>query len=108
MWRIKGIWGLMSDADEQFKRWGTEGKYLAGCEAKDDAIAPVNWALWRKPSQTYVVVTCTQESYGQVFNYILNEYLPDQGYEVIGAIHEYYPQDTEKGKLYLYFPIEKN
>lgn len=81
---------------------------MAGCEVKDDAIAPMNWTLWRIPSQTYVVVTCIQESYGQTFNFILNEYLPDKGYEVIGAIHEYYLQNTEKGKLHLYFSIEKN
>lgn len=107
--RIAGIWGLMSDVNEQFKRWGTEGKYLAGCEVKDDAIAPAEgWTLWRVPAQTYVAVSCTQESYGEAFSYILNEYCPEKGYELIGAIHEYYPIDVEQGVLQLYFPIEKD
>lgn len=105
--KIAGIWGLMSDVDEQFKRWGTEGKYLAGCEVRDEAAAPADWTLWRVPSQTYVVAACTYESYGQVFDFVLNQYLPDEGYKVIGAVHEYYPQAAEKGTLQLYFPIEK-
>lgn len=103
--RITGIWGLMSDISEQYKRWGTEGKYLAGCEVKDDATAPIGWTLWRVPTQTYVAISCTQETYGEAFDYILNKYLPEKGYEVIGAIHEYYPTDAEQGALHLYFPI---
>jgi predicted transcriptional regulator YdeE len=106
--KLVGIWGLMSDVSEQFKRWGTEGKYLAGSEVKDDVVAPLDWTLWRVPTQTYVVISCTQESYGEAFNYVLNEYLPEKGYEVIGAIHEYYPPDAEQGVLQLYFPIAKD
>jgi len=106
--KIAGMWGLMSDIREQFKRWGTEGKYLAGCEVKDDAVAPAGWTLWRVPTRTYVTITCTQETYGEAFNFILNEYLPEKGYEVIGAIHEYYPAEAEKGTLQLYFPIAED
>jgi predicted transcriptional regulator YdeE len=106
--KVAGIWGLMSDTDEQFKRWGAEGKYLAGCEVNDDTIAPFGWTQWRVPAQTYVVVSCTQETYGEAFNYILNEYLPEKGYEVIGAIHEYYPSEAEHGALQLYFPIARD
>ena len=106
--KLVGIWGLMSDISEQFNRWGTVGKYLAGCEVKDDAIAPMGWTLWRVPSQNYVTISCTQETYGEAFNYILNEYLPEKGYEIIGAIHEYYPADAEQGTLRLYFPIAKD
>lgn len=105
--KVAGIWGLMSDTDEQFKRWGVEGKYLAGCEAKDDIITPSGWTQWRVPAQTYVVVACTQETYGEAFNHILNEYMPEKGYEVIGAIHEYYPADAVQGALQLYFPISR-
>ena len=106
--KIAGIWGLMSDVSEQFKRWGAEGKYLAGCEVKDDATVPDGWTLWKVPAQTYVVISCTQETYGEAFNYILNEYLPEKGYELIGAVHELYPADAEQGTLQLYFPISRN
>jgi predicted transcriptional regulator YdeE len=105
--KIAGIWGLMSDISEQFKRWGTEGKYLAGCEVKDDAMAPLGWILWRVPAQIYIVISCAEETYGEAFNYVLNEYMPEKEYKVIGAIHEYYPQDAERGILQLYFPISK-
>lgn len=64
--------------------------------------------LWKVPAQTYVTVSCTQENYGEAFNYILNEYLPEKGYELIGAVHEYYPTDAEQGKLQLYFPIVRD
>lgn len=64
--------GIMSDVSEQFKRWGAEGKYLAGCEVKDDATAPDGWMLWRVPAQTYVAVSCNLYSYGEALNYILN------------------------------------
>lgn len=43
--KIAGVWGLMSDISEQFKRWGAEGKYLAGCEVKDNVIASLGWTL---------------------------------------------------------------
>lgn len=105
--KIVGIWGIMSDVSEQFKRWGAEGKYLASCEVNDDATAPVGWTLWRVPAQTYVTVSCTQDNYGEAFNYILNEYMPEKGYELIGAVHEYYPVDAEQGRLQLYFPIAR-
>jgi predicted transcriptional regulator YdeE len=106
--KIAGIWGLMSDINEQFKRWGTEGKYLAGCEVKDETTAPLGWTLWRVPNQTYVTISCTQDTYGEAFNYILNEYLPEKEYELIGAVHEYYPVDAEQGRLQLYFPIARD
>lgn len=106
--KISGIWGLMNDVSEQLKRWSVEGKYLAGCEVKDDAVAPTGWTRWKVPAQTYVVITCTLESYGEAFNYILNEYLPEKGYEVIGAVHECYPQNGEQGIIQLYFPISKD
>lgn len=106
--KLAGIWGLMSDVSEQFKRWGVEGKYLAGCEVKDDAIAPPGWTRWKVPAQTYAVISCTLETYGEAFNHALNEYLPEKGYEVIGAVHEYYPSGAEQGILQLYFPIARN
>ena len=56
---IIGIWGAMSDVDEKFERWKEEGKYLAGCEVTDDAIAPNGWTKWVIPAFKYVVTKCT-------------------------------------------------
>lgn len=103
--KVQGIWGLMSDVEETFQPWSKEGKYLAGCEAEADAEPPSGWTRWCIPPKTYVVVPCTMESYGQAFDYVLGQYLPREGYVLAGAVHEYYPQDGEKGSLYLYFPI---
>jgi predicted transcriptional regulator YdeE len=104
---IVGFWGAMSDVDERFERWQEEGKYLAGCEVTDDAVAPKGWVKWIIPAFKYAVVKCTQDTYKDAFGYMLKDYLPQHEYHIVGAIHEYYdPKDTH-GELSLYFPIEK-
>lgn len=104
---IVGIWGAMSDVDEKFKRWKEEGKYLAGCEVPDDAIAPNGWTKWIIPAFKYVVIKCTQDSYKETFHYMITDYLPLNNYTIAGAIQEfYYPKDNN-GELSLYFPVEK-
>lgn len=103
-----GIWGAMSDVAEKFKPWNKEGKYLAGCEVKENCMPPLGWTLWIIPAQTYAVITCTQESYGEAFNYVLKNYIPLNGYELAGAVHEYYPLDQPQGTIQLYFPIAKD
>jgi predicted transcriptional regulator YdeE len=103
-----GIWGIMSDVSERFQRWDSDqGKYLAGCEANDDAMPPPGWTLWRVPSQTYIVAQCFGDTYQTVMSHVLKQYMPGNGYELIGAIHENFPQNLEKGAIELYFPIAK-
>jgi len=104
---ILGIWGAMSDVDEKFERWKEEGKYLAGCEVIDNAAPPANWVKWVIPSYKYAVIQCTEETYGTSFSYMLNEYLPQNHYNVEGAVHEFYDPKCTNGELFLYFPIEK-
>lgn len=104
---IVGIWGAMSDIDEKFERWNEQGKYLAGCEVIDNSVAPCSWTKWIIPAYKYAVVKCTQKTYGETFKYMVNEYLPQHDFNIVGAIHEYYnPKDTS-GVFYLYFPIKK-
>jgi predicted transcriptional regulator YdeE len=103
---LVGLWGAMSDVDETFARWGAEGKYLAGCEAKDDAEAPEGWTKWVIPAATYAVACCTLETYGETFGYMLQEYLPQNGHSLVGAVHEFYPQDATE-RICLYFPIKQ-
>lgn len=102
---VFGIWGAMSDIDEKFNRWGREGKYLAGCEVIDNAIEPTGWSKWEIPGYTYAVIRCTQATYGEAFNYMIDEYLPENNYQLIGAVHEYYLQNNNE--LCLYFPIDR-
>ncbi|WP_409340326.1 GyrI-like domain-containing protein [Paenibacillus sp. MBLB4367] len=104
---IVGIWGAMSDVNEKFERWKEEGKYLAGCEVIDDAIAPNGWTKWVIPAFKYVVTKCTQDSYHNVFHHMVAEYLPQNNYKIVGAIHEFYNPRDNNGELSLYFPVEK-
>jgi predicted transcriptional regulator YdeE len=104
---LLGIWGAMSDVDERFERWKEQGKYLAGCEVVDDAEAPINWTKWTIPSYKYAVVKCAQDTYGDTFNCVVNGYIPQHEYTIIGAVHEFYDPKASNGELYLYFPIQK-
>ena len=104
---IVGVWGAMSDIDVRFEPWDKQGKYLAGCEAIDNANAPKGWTKWVIPGYKYAVVKCSKDTYEDVFNYMVDEYLPENEYSIVGAVHEFYdPKDTN-GELYLYFPIKK-
>ncbi|MDR1541312.1 MAG: hypothetical protein LBU32_25620 [Clostridiales bacterium] len=40
---------------------------MAACEAVADAFPPNGWAKWIIPTQTYFVVPCSTENYGQIF-----------------------------------------
>lgn len=104
---IVGVWGAMSDMNGNFERWKDEGKYLAGCEVTDDALPPYGWTKWTLPGFKYVVSKCTQETYQEILNYMLSDYLPQNNYQIVGAIQEFYNPKDSNGELYLYFPIEK-
>jgi len=103
---LAGFWGAMSDIQDNFERWDEQGKYMAGCEVESDAVAPDGWKKWVIPSYKFIVAKCTQE-YSEVFSYVLNEYVPENHYQIVGAIHEYYCPQDKNGELSLYFPIEK-
>ena len=101
-----GFWGAMSNIDETFLPWDWQGKYLASCEVKDDAEAPVGWTKWTIPAFKYIVVKCNHDTYGEVLNYISNNYIPAHKYNLVGAIQEYYNPKSVDDSLFLYFPIE--
>ena len=98
------IWGAMNDTDESNKRWGDTGKYMAGCEADIDVRPPVGWSKWLIPAQTYLVAECTSDKYGEVFGSVTN----DPTIEIIGTVHERYPQPGNPNVLELWFPVKMN
>ncbi|WP_373233086.1 GyrI-like domain-containing protein [Cohnella sp.] len=104
---IVGIWGAMSDLYENFERWDEQGKYLAGCEVVDNSTAPSGWTKWVIPSYKYAVIKCNQNTYQEKLKYMLEEYLPNNNFSIVGAIHEYYNPREAEGDLYLFFPIER-
>lgn len=106
--QVEGLWGIMSDFGETFARWDENGgKYLACCEVKEGVLPPAGWTKWAIPSQTYIVVRCVQEDYLNVFEYTIQEYIPENKLELIGAVHEFYPEPGNPQLLDLYFPISK-
>ena len=105
--RPTGIWGAMSDITGSFHPWGNEGLYLAGYEAPQTAEPPEGWVKWDIPAYTYAVASCALAQYGEVFGHVLQEHLPQHGYTLAGAVHEYYPQAGAPGSLQLWFPISR-
>lgn len=104
---IKGLWGIMSDLEERFERWSDSGKYLAGCETEKNIILPIGWIKWTVPAQTYILVACTTETYGDVINYIITDYTMKNNIKIIGAINEHYPEPGNPDNIELYFPIKR-
>jgi len=105
---IEGLWGIMSDFDETFARWDKNGgKYLACCEVESDAVAPFGWVKWTVPSQTYLVAKCKQEDYLSVFEGAIQDYIPNNHLQLVGAVHEHYPEPGNPTLVELYFPIAK-
>jgi len=107
---IGGGWGLMSAIDEPFGRWKEEGKYLAGWEVSLETQAPAGWTVWRVPETVFATIACTMRTYGDAWKYFHDQFLPNEGYEQAGAVHEFYPaefEDPEKDTFYLYFTVRK-
>jgi len=98
---VAGVWGAMNDVGELNKRWDENGRYLAGCEADVDAVAPTGWTKWVIPAQTYLVADCTLETYGEVFGPLTN----DPSITIVGTVHERYPHPDDSNRLELWFPI---
>lgn len=103
---FSGFWGAMTDLDHTYQRWNGSGKYLAGVEAERNALAPHGWTKWVIPGYIYAVIKVENEQYQATFQYMLDQYLVENRFKTVGAIHEYY-NPTENGQLYLYFPIER-
>ena len=52
-------WGAMSDFSISFMPWEnnfTRGKYLAGAECLDEALAPEGWVKWTVPGFKYIKI----------------------------------------------------
>lgn len=101
-----GFWGAMSDIDETFLPWNWQGKYMAGIEVNEDIEAPQGWTKWILPAFRYLSVKCNQENYRDVLDYMLNDYIPNHRYNLVGATQEYYNPSYNDDSLDLLFPIE--
>lgn len=108
----RGIWGLMGHPDEYLGRWKEEGLYLAGAQVDKNKLSvdkqpPEGWTQWIVPGATYITAECSQAGYGEVFHWVIEEYLPSKELSMIGAAYEYYPEPANSDRVVLYFPIYK-
>ena len=97
-----GFWGAMSDESRSFRPWThrfTTGLYLAGVETDAEAAAPEGWTKWIVPSYEYIRVECVSKD---TFLRGL-QYLQDNSFELVGAVHDY--TDSKTGKTYMLFPV---
>jgi len=102
-----GFWGVKSDIDGKFEMWGGEGIYLAGAEVEDKAEAPAGWVKRKVPERKYLVVQCSEDDYDEVYERVVYEYIPSRFYELTAEVLEYYPRNSMRDDVYLYFPVKK-
>lgn len=102
---ISGLWGIMNDINNNFAPWKEKGKYMAGVEVKEGSNPPAGWTKWKVPGYKYLKVKCSLESYSSVFSYVMNEYMLENKYSIIGNVQEYYIPGEKDGNFYLFFPI---
>jgi len=96
------VWGAMTDLAHSFQPWGDEGKYMAGVES-DRYMDALGFAVWRIPGFRYVRVEATLSTYADVYRETLGKLFPNYGWELVGAVQEYYQKD----RMWLLFPIER-
>lgn len=102
---VSGIWGAMSDFSRSFQPWEdqySQGLYLAGAEAADDAEAPEGWVKWTIPGYEYLYVKNTGEN---LFSEVI-AYMKEEGLELAGAVQEF-NCPKEQRQEYLCFPIRR-
>ena len=102
-----GVWGAMSDETLSFLPWTdgfSRGLYLAGIEVHEDAPVPGGWVKWVLPARKYLVTEVTPESYGEIFQNVMNSLIPELGMKLAGAVCDFTEPATGQNKLF--FPVE--
>lgn len=102
---LAGIWGAMTSFQFDFQPWEdnfTKGLYLAGVEARTDAIPPKGWKKWIIPGYDYLKVEVTEkDTFATTIAYMKEQNIP-----LAGAVHDF--TDPETGKNYMMFPVVMN
>ncbi len=96
------VWGAMTDVGQDFHPWTDEGRYMAGVES-DRYMDAEGFAVWRIPAFRYLRAEATLATYADVYREVLGTLFPNNGWELVGAVQEFYRKD----QLYLFFPIER-
>lgn len=83
--------------------------YLAGFEIADDAVIPEQMERWDVAEQTYAVFPCTLQTIHQTYQYIVETWQSQSGYERADGpdfelYHEDFDPETGEG-MSIYWPI---
>lgn len=100
------LWGAMLDSQRRFLPWEDEGLYIAGIEVDAETEAPYGWAKWTLPSFRCAAVSCAPKDISLVMQRMILHELPDHGFDLCGAVQEYYDHTDEVNGMKLLFPIE--
>lgn len=101
---LVGVWGAMTDPSRGFVPWTegfTRGLYLAGVEARCDALPPEGWTRWDIPGFEFLRV---RNDGPDTFARTLAE-LAAQGLSLAGAVQDY--TDPADGQGYMCFPVRR-
>jgi predicted transcriptional regulator YdeE len=97
----------MSDETMSFMPWTdgfSRGLYLAGIEVYEDTEVPAGWVKWILPARKYLVTEVQPESYGKIFEYVIQSLIPELGLKLAGAVCDFTDPSTGHNKLF--FPVE--
>lgn len=99
---LAGIWGVMTSFAFDFQPWEedfSKGLYLAGVEARTDAVPPRGWKKWIVPGFEYLKVEVTgKDTFSSTLAYMKENHMP-----LAGAVQDFTDPDTGKG--YMLFPV---
>ena len=97
------VWGLMSDMGMGFRPWEdgfSKGRYLAGVEVEDDAVAPEGWEKWVSPAYEYIVAP---QDGPDAFHRAIS-WLTGNGMHLAGAAYDRIMPGTDG---FIFLPIRK-
>lgn len=101
---LAGVWGAMTDMDFGFLPWQenfTKGRYLAGIEAREEAVAPKGWEKWNVPGFTALRVKVeSPDTFPEMIGW-----MKDNGVTLAGAVQDF--TDPATGGNYMLFPIAR-
>ena len=99
---LAGIWGAMTNFAFDFQPWEedfSKGLYLAGVEARTDAVPPRGWKKWIVPGFEYLKVEVTgEDTFPSTIAYMRRNHIP-----LAGAVQDF--TDPVTGKGYMLFPV---
>ena len=100
-----GFWGAMTRMDMSFLPWEedfSKGRYMAGVEAEEDAIAPEGWKKWIVPGfECWKIPVDSPTAFRDML-----EWMKENGQELVAAVQDF--TDPATGKNYMLFPVAWN